>query len=111
MKKNSFSVSRQYGSDYIVIDKGIIEDIVSDIDFKPKEFNKSSITKIIDLKEIPKDEVITVNCKVTAITGKKKRLRMYHSGYIKQYPGCLVGRTFWHRHFNKYNVPVLKFPL
>ena len=40
----------------IVIDKRSVEDIVPDIDFKPKEFTKSSVTKIIDLKEIAGDE-------------------------------------------------------
>ena len=29
---------------------------------------------------------------------------MYHSGYIKQHPGCLVERAFCHRHFNELNV-------
>ena len=50
VKINKFSVSKRYVSDDIVIDKGSTVDIVSDIDFKPKEFNKSSITKIIEIR-------------------------------------------------------------
>lgn len=72
VKINDFSVSRPYRSGDIVKDKGSTVDIVSDIDFKSTEFNPSSITEIMDLNEIPKDEVVTVNVKVIVITGIKK---------------------------------------
>ena len=72
VKINDFSVSRPYRSGDIVKDKGSTIDIVSDIDFKSTEFNPSSITEIMDLNEIPKDEVVTVNVKVIVITGIKK---------------------------------------
>ena len=74
MKINNFSVSKQHEWIDIVTDFCSTVDTVSDINFKPKEFNKSSVTKMIDLNEIAKEELVTVKGKVIAVTEIKKLL-------------------------------------
>ena len=74
MKINNFSVSKQHEWIDIVTDFCSTVDIVSDINFKPKEFNKSSVIKMIDLNEIAKEELVTVKGKVIAVTEIKKLL-------------------------------------